>query len=83
MLGGLSGCLVHDKWQSYFKLSGVLYALCNAHHLRDLQALAEINGEGCAPRTQQLLSRVRLTVQPEREKRTPLPRSLLARLQRR
>ena len=83
VLGGLSGCLVHDNWQTYFKPSGVLHALCNAHHLRELKALAEIDGEGWARRMQQLLRRARLAVQLARERGIPLPRSLLDRIQRR
>ena len=69
--------------QTYFKPSGVLHALCNAHHLRELKALAEIDGEGWARRMQQLLRRARLAVQLARERGIPLPRSLLDRIQRR
>lgn len=42
-LGVLLGCLgrrVHDAWAPYLKLPG-LYALCNAHLLRELIALSE------------------------------------------
>ena len=55
VLASLSSCLVHDNWQSYSKQSGALHALCNAHHLRELRALAEIDGEGWVRRMQQLL----------------------------
>ena len=57
VLGGLSGCLVHDYRQTYFKRTDVLHALCNAHHLRELKALAELDGAGWARRMQQLLRR--------------------------
>ena len=43
---GLTGCLVHDHWASYFRLGGVLHGLCNAHHLRELQALVKIDKGG-------------------------------------
>ena len=44
VLGGLSGCLVHDRWQAYFKRTGVRCALCNAHRSRELKALAYHRG---------------------------------------
>ncbi len=37
MLSGVSGIVVHDHWQPYFTIPGVEHALCNAHHLRELQ----------------------------------------------
>ncbi len=45
MLSGVSGIVVHDHWQSYFTMPGVEHALCNAHHLRERQALSEIEWE--------------------------------------
>ena len=55
LLDGFRGCLVHDHWKPYFKVPDVLHALCNAHHLRELQALAELDGEAWASPLQQLL----------------------------
>ena len=45
LLGGVLGIIVHDDWKPYFTLEGVLHALCNAHHLRELRALIEIEKE--------------------------------------
>jgi hypothetical protein len=48
--------LVHDHWKPYYKLTGVLHALCNnAHHLRELKALVDIEKEDWARKMQRLL----------------------------
>jgi transposase len=39
------GIVVHDHWKPYYTMEGVLHALCNAHHLRELQALVDIEKE--------------------------------------
>jgi hypothetical protein len=54
---GLLGILVHDPWKPYYTLTGVLHALCHAHHLRELKALIEIDQEAWARRMQRLLRR--------------------------
>jgi hypothetical protein len=38
----VTGIAVHDHWNPYFTLKGGLHALCNAHYLRELRALVEI-----------------------------------------
>ena len=53
----MSGIVVHDNWKPYYTLEGVLHALCNAHHLRELQALVEIEKEEWAGKMQRLLRR--------------------------
>lgn len=53
---GLQGIVVHDHFQSYYsKLPNVQHALCNAHHLRELKAVTEIDKEPWAKRVSQLL----------------------------
>ena len=52
---GLRGIVVHDHWKPYYKLKQVVHALCNAHHLRELKALAEIEKEDWARQMQRLL----------------------------
>ena len=54
-LQGMSGVLVHDHLKSYFQVQGVEHALCNAHHLRELKAMIEIDKEGWAARLDRLL----------------------------
>src|SRR5262245_57000630 len=39
LLANVVGVVVHDHWKPYYTIEGVLHALCNAHHLRELKAL--------------------------------------------
>ncbi len=55
LLTGVSGLVVHDHWAPYFKMEGVQHALCNAHHLRELQALIVIEKEPWAAEMKALL----------------------------
>jgi transposase len=48
VLEHLGGVLVHDGWSSYRKYTAVAHALCNAHHLRELDGVAEVEGQGWA-----------------------------------
>ena len=57
LLANVVGTVVHDHWKPYYTLPGVRHALCNAHHLRELKALIEIEKEDWARRMQQLLRR--------------------------
>src|SRR5277367_3907022 len=57
LLANVLGIVVHDHWKPYYTLTGVLHALCNAHHLRELQALIEIEKEDWARKMQRLLRR--------------------------
>lgn len=52
---GIKGIVVHDHWKSYYQLEEVLHQLCNAHHLRELKALSEIENEAWAKSMKQLL----------------------------
>lgn len=44
LLPGLKGIVVHDHWKPYFQIPDVHHSLCNAHHLRELNARID-NGE--------------------------------------
>jgi transposase len=57
LLSGVTGIVVHDHWKPYYTMKGVLHALCNAHHLRELKALVEIEKEEWARKMQRLLRR--------------------------
>ena len=54
-LKGTRGVVVHDHWKPYYQLEDVLHQLCNAHHLRELRALSEIENEAWAKSMKQLL----------------------------
>ena len=49
------GVIVHDHFGPYFNLQGLDHALCNAHHLRELKALIDIEKEPWARRMFRLL----------------------------
>lgn len=57
--------------------------MCSAHHLRDSEAWAEVDGQAWARRMQQLLRRANRAAWIVWEQGTALPRSLLEWLQRR
>jgi hypothetical protein len=48
VLEHLNGVLVHDGWTPYRKYTEVAHALCNAHHLRELDGMAEVGGQDWA-----------------------------------
>ena len=39
------GVVVHDHWRAYYRLDAVDHAFCNAHLLRELQAVSELDKE--------------------------------------
>ena len=59
----MTGIIVHDHWKPYYTMTGVDHALCNAHHLRELKALIEIEKEPWARRMYKLLIKACRTVE--------------------
>lgn len=57
LLANVVGTVVHDHWRPYYTMPGVCHALCNAHHLRELKALIEIEKEDWARAMAHLLRR--------------------------
>jgi len=86
LLANVVGTVVHDHWKPYYTMTGVLHALCNAHHLRELAALVEIEKEDWARDLQRLLRRACHAANLARERGDALDASrprLVARLERR
>jgi len=80
---GVSGIAVHDHWQCYWPMPGVEHGLCNAHHLRELQAAVDLDKEAWAGRLQHLLRRAWRVAQRARARGIAVPERLQARLERR
>jgi transposase len=74
----LTGIALHDHWKPYYTLEGIRHALCNAHHLRELKALVEIEKEDWARKMQRLLRLACHATNLARERGKPLPRRLIA-----
>ncbi|MGB3583853.1 MAG: IS66 family transposase [Roseiarcus sp.] len=53
--GFRGGVVVHDHFRPYYALPAVRHALCNAHHLRELKALIDIDKEQWAGQMRDLL----------------------------
>src|SRR4051794_35766753 len=78
LLANVTGIVVHDHWKPYDTMTGVRHALCNAHHLRELKALVEIEKEDWARRMQRLLRRACHASNLAREHGVPLKPGLIA-----
>ncbi len=83
LLADVVGIVVHDHWKPYYTMAGVLHALCNAHHLRELKALVEIEKEDWARKMQQLLRRACHAANLARERGVALRPGLIALIERR
>ena len=58
VLPHFQGVLCHDHWKAYYQYD-CTHALCNAHHLRELQKAHEQEGQQWPLRMQELLTRAR------------------------
>jgi transposase len=83
LLAGLVGTVVHDHWRPYYTLTDVTHALCNAHHLRELKALVDIEKEDWARHMQRLLRRACHAANLARARGAPLKPALVALVERR
>jgi transposase len=55
ILPNFTGVLCHDHWKPYLKYMDCLHALCNAHHLRELERAHEQDGQRWAKNMKSLL----------------------------
>jgi len=83
LLSAVVGIVVHDHWKPYYTMEGVLHALCNAHHLRELQALVDIEKEEWARQMQRLLRRACHATHLARDRGVPLEPRLVDQFRRR
>jgi transposase len=82
LLASVTGIVVHDHWKPYYTMTGVLHALCNAHHLRELKALVEIEKEDWARRMQCLLRRACHATNLARAQGVPLKPGMITLIER-
>ena len=82
LLMNVAGIVVHDHWKPYYTMPSVRHALCNAHHLRELKALVEIEKEDWARKMQRVLRRACHAANLARDRGVPLKPSLIALIER-
>lgn len=56
ILDKYGGVLCHDHWKPYYKFKNCTHALCNAHHLRELERAHEQDGMTWAKNMKKLLN---------------------------
>jgi len=61
------GILVHDHWKPYFKYKEIIHALCNAHHLRELERAWEQDQQEWAKKMQKLLIKIKNVTEKSNE----------------
>lgn len=63
VLPGFRGVLCHDHWKPYYTYEQCTHALCNAHHLRELERAWEQDGQQWASQMQALLKAINQAVE--------------------
>jgi transposase len=63
------GIIVHDHFKPYYGVPDIEHGLCNAHHLRELQALIDIEKEPWAKRMFRVLLKALEAVNAAKEKK--------------
>ena len=78
ILPAFGGRAVHDHWQSYFTFDHCQHALCNAHHLRELQFVVDQYQQSWAQEMVQLLLDIKTEVDAAHPHHTSLPPERIA-----
>jgi transposase len=74
---------MHDHWQSYFNYDDCRHALCNAHHLRELQCIETQYQQPWAKAMSALLVEIKKAVEETQPQAASLPAERLADFERR
>ena len=82
ILPAFQGTMVHDHWKAYFGYQDCRHALCNAHHLRELQFIEQHYGQAWAATLAELLLDIKTVVDDTRPHRPRLAPELLAEFER-
>ena len=83
ILGGFTGTAVPDHWKPYFTYGECRHALCNAHHLRELQYIETQYGQPWAKEMSVLLGEIKKAVEATPPQATSLPSEQRADFERR
>jgi transposase len=83
ILPAFEGRAVHDYWKSYFAFNRCQHALCNAHHLRELQFIVEQYQQPWAEAMIQLLLNIKAEVDATPADHMSLPPERLAHFEQR
>ena len=62
VLPGFTGVAQHDGWKPYLRYEDATHALCNAHHLRELEYVSSQMGQGWASEMAGLLLEIKAAV---------------------
>jgi len=78
ILPEFEGRAVHDHWKSYFTFDNCQHALCNAHHLRELQFVLDQYEQPWAQEMAQLLVEIKNKVEATPPDQAALPQECIA-----
>lgn len=78
ILPQFEGRAVHDHWKSYFTFDHCQHALCNAHHLRELQFVVDQYEQPWAQEMAQLLVEIKNEVEATPTQQASLPQERIA-----